>query len=89
MKITIDNSLGLGPYWDLYNSKDELIGTINNVITFYDVRLQIKNSNSAGYYIKNKDGVKVDINPDGTLMYPSGVDLYDVSIDLLSQLLII
>lgn len=60
----------------LYNSKGNLVGVIDNVLTHQDVLLQIMNHfyeknkkdviEPSGYYLVLSDGSRVDINQNGT-----------------------
>lgn len=51
---------------ELYDSEDNLIGVIDNELTFNDVRAQIKEQQLEGYYIVYK-GVRKDIDKDGRI----------------------
>lgn len=58
---------------ELYSPKNELIGTIDNVLSFDDVRLQIKEKELSGYYVIFK-GEKIGINKNGRVdgIWPIG-----------------
>lgn len=70
---------------ELYSPDNELIGVIDNEVSFLDVRVQIHNQQLKGYYIVF-NGIRCGIDRNGELdVYPEG--LYDTRSDLLMKLL--
>ena len=70
---------------DLFNSKDELIGTLFNEYELNHIRIQIASKQIDGYYIKCKD-TKIDINNFGVLKeWPKG--LFDIQENQIVELL--
>ena len=71
----------------LYDPEDNCIGLIDNMLSFTDVRVQIKKASVSGYYIKwvAEDGVKfkIEILKSGRMAeYPNGLfDEWDNFLD--------
>jgi len=63
--ITINNNL-IEDSCSLIDPNDEVVGEIENSLSFNDVRLQIKRQNLKGYSIGFK-GQRIDIDTDGRL----------------------
>jgi hypothetical protein len=76
------------PEWNLYDSSGNLVGTIDNVLTFNDVRLQIKDQNLSGYCLVNPStGFKLEIAPNGQIAdWPA--DLFPLLDEQLEKLLL-
>lgn len=74
------------PPCELYNSEGRYIGTIWNVLSFNDVRIQIAEQKAEGYYIMFK-GERVEIHNDGQIKqkYPEG--MFNVHLDQMRKLL--
>lgn len=57
---------------DLYGPDDKLIGTIDNELSFNDIRIQIKRKQLLGYYVIWQEH-KILINHDGRVSFwPNG-----------------
>lgn len=82
--IKINNNIQDRPA-DLYSPDGQLIGTIENLLAFYDVRLQIKKEQVFGYYLMF-EGQKIKIDKNGELEnYPD--NLFDTSLKYLTELI--
>ena len=78
----------------LYNPKGNLVGVIDNVLTYQDVLLQIMNHfydknkkdviEPSGYYLVLSDGSRVDINKNGSHEHVDG--LFDKTEEQLQEL---
>lgn len=69
---------------DLYNSKNEVLGTIYNEYELNDIRIQIAKDKLEGYYVKWKNQV-IPIEKDGKILtWPAG--FYDLQEKQLAEL---
>lgn len=74
------NNIAIG----IYNPENQLIVYTNNQLVFEDIRIQIKEKQLTGYYIKF-NGEKIKIDRNGNLeKWPDG--LFDKLTDLLLKL---
>lgn len=72
---------------ELWNPEDQNVGTIDNILDFYDVRVQIKNLKLSGYYFAF-DGETIKIDENGECeRYPEGFfDMFTgIAINLIQQ----
>ena len=63
--ITINDNLKESP-WELINPQGSVIGSIDNVLIFNDVRVQIKRKGAWGYSVRKGD-VTLVIDKDGRI----------------------
>lgn len=52
-------------WYDLYDSHGNYIDRIWNILMLLDVRVQIREQQLSGYYLINKDGIRIDIDCNG------------------------
>ncbi len=74
------------PVCSLYDPEDKLVGTINSLLQFTDVRVQIRRPQVEGYYVMW--GMhKVCINKNGKLNQYYPIGLYDQFDDMINELI--
>jgi len=73
------------PAVDLYDPEGNKVGTIETMLQFDDVRLQILKQEVSGYYVI-WEGEKIEINKDSTLnRWPNG--MFDVTEKMLAEMI--